>query len=582
MVSLARLSPGLTRASRRYLWRHPWNLWLSVLGIGLGVAVVVAVEMANQSARTAFSLSMEAVTGKATHSIVGGPIGLPEQVYVDLRRQPGALKIAPLLEANVNLQGESITLLGIDPFAEGPFRDGLKRIGQGGLSQMLLQPASLMMPLAMARRLRLDIGDDFTLSIAGQPRQVVLAAVFDSDNPAAREGLLLADLAVAQELTQRFGVLDRIDLILDEAQAQRISAALPAGLRLQRAAARTAATVRMSEAFQVNLTAMSLLALLVGGFIIYNTMTFSVLRRRALFGHLRVLGVTRDELFRLIIVEALLLGLAGTLAGLLAGSAIASVLVQLVTRTINDLYFHLAISRLFISPPVLLKGALLGIGATLAAALLPALEAARSQPRDVQRRTQLETRLGGMLPWLALGGGGLMALAWLLIRLPSQSLLLAFAALFLLIVGFSLTVPVLLSLFMRWLQPLLERLAPPVGRLAARGIARSLSRTAPAVAALTVAISATVGVGVMIGSFRDTVNLWLQQTLTSDIYISAPSTAANRAGGTLDAEILPRLQQVAGIGDISRGRSVRLTSQHGEVEVLAIKMAYGGVSIMAN
>jgi putative ABC transport system permease protein len=425
----------------------------------------------------------------------------------------------------------------------------------------------------MAQRLGLGEGDKLNLEIAGKRRQAELAGQFDSDNPAAREGLLLADIAVAQELLGRQGWLDRIDLMLNEAQAKALKDALPQGLRLERSATRNASTVRMTEAFQINLTAMSLLALLVGGFIIYNTMTFSVLQRRPLFGHLRVLGVTRGELFRLIIGESLLLGLIGTLLGLLAGSAIAAFLVGLVTRTINDLYFTLNLSRLFISPEVLLKGVLLGLGATLIASLFPAVEAARSEPRDVQRRTQLEGRMSRLFPWLALAGLALMGLSLLAIRLPSQSLLLAFAALFLLILGFSLTVPRLLSLSTHLLEPLLNRLSPPIGRLALRGLSRSLSRTGPAVAALTVAISATVGVGVMISSFRDTVNLWLQQTLTSDIYISAPSGVSNRAGGALDPAILPRLEKLAGISAISRGRSVRIDSQQGEVELLAIKMA---------
>ncbi len=570
---MVRLPPSLTRASRRYLLRHPWNLWLSVLGIGLGVAVVIAVDLANASARSAFRLSMDALVGKATHQIVGGPGGIPEQAYVRLRLHGGDWPTAPVVEGTVRHGDRSFTLFGVDPLAERPFRGGLTGIGDSDLKRLLLESGSIMMPSALARELGLEPGAHISLTIGGSDAAAQLIGRFDSDNPATRDALLVADIATAQELLGRIGVLDRIDLILQPAQVTAVQALLPPGLRLERSDTRTASSERMTEAFHINLAAMGLLALLVGGFIIYNTMTFAVLQRRGLFGNLRVLGVTRRELFLLILGEALLLGLIGTLIGMLAGTLIAQFLVQLVTRTINDLYFTLTVTRLFLSPAVLAKGALIGITATLIAALGPAWEAARSEPRDVQRRTLIETRMGRLFPRLALAGLLLMGIGLSLTHIPERGLLFAFSALFLIIVGFSLTVPRLLAWIGRLLLPLLGRLAPPLGRLALRGVFGSLSRTGPAVAALTVAVATTVGVGVMIASFRTTVALWLEQTLTSDIYVSAPSSLSNRTTGALDPGVLPRLQGLAGIHAISRGRSVTIDSEHGEVELLAIRMA---------
>lgn len=564
------LSPLLSRASRGYLLRHPWSLWLAVLGIGLGVAVVIAVDLANQSARNAFRLSMEAVTGRATHRIVGGPAGIPERIYRDLRLAGGGWSSAPVVEGSVQGRDRSFTLLGLDPFAEGPFRQGMTGVGDGTLSRLLREPSTLMLPEALAEELGLSVGDSLKLEAGGFDLRAEVAGLFTSDNPAARDSLLLADIATAQELLGRAGVLDRIDLILTPPQVEEVQALLPPGLRLERPGSRTRSSERMTEAFQTNLAAMSLLALLVGGFIIYNSMTFSVLQRRPLLGHLRVLGVSRRELFVLILGEALLLGIAGTLLGLLAGSLIAQGLVQLVTRTINDLYFSLTVSRLLISPGVLIKGALVGLGATLVAALLPALEAARSEPRDVQRRTSLERRSGRQVYWSAATGLLMLIAGLALARLPWQDLVLAFAALFMVIAGFSLMVPMMLAWCGPLLQVLLGRLAPPLGRLAVRGISGSLSRTGPALAALTVAVSATVGVGVMIESFRSTVDLWLKQTLTSDIYISA---ASGLGAGTLPSGVLERIRDLPGIRDISRGRSVRIQAEHGEVEILAIRMA---------
>jgi putative ABC transport system permease protein len=567
------LSRTLLRASGGYLLRHPWGLWLSVLGIGLGVAVVIAVDLANQSARNAFRLSMEAVTGRATHQIVGGPAGVPEQTYRDLRLAGGHWPSAPVVEGRVQGRSRTFTLLGLDPLAEKPFREGMAQIGDDALKRLLLEPATLMLPEAMAQELDIGVGESLELTAGGIDTWAEVVGLFASDNPAARDGLLLADIATAQELLARTGVLDRIDLILTPSQVPRVRALLPPGLRLERASSRTESSVRMTQAFHTNLAAMSLLALLVGGFIIYNGMTFSVLQRRALLGHLRVLGVTRRELFILILGEALALGIAGSLLGLLAGSLIAQGLVQLVTRTINDLYFSLTVSRLLVNPEVLLEGALVGMGASLAAALVPALEAARSEPRDVQRRTGIEHSSGRLVHGGAAIGLLLLTAGLALARLPWQDLTLAFTALFLVIAGFSLTVPLLLAWCGPLLHALLGRLMPPLGRLAVRGITRSLSRTGPALAALTVAVSATVGVGIMIESFRGTVDLWLEQTLTSDIYISTAAGISNRAAGALPPSVLERVRALPGIRDVSQGRRVRIRAEHGEVELLAIRMA---------
>lgn len=573
------LSPCLMRASRRYLTRSRWNLWLSLLGIGLGVAVVIAVDLANASAHHSFNWSMDAVAGKATHQILGGPAGIPEQTYVDLRLRGDPWPSAPVVEGNLTIRGQPYSLLGVDPLAERPFRDTAPDTSSGDARRLFTEPNGLLLPAAVALELGLKTGDSLALDVGGHARQGRLVGQFESANPVAREGLVVTDIATAQELLNRVGVLDRIDLILTPEQVDPLTARLPAGLRLERTQARTQATARLTEAFQINLSAMSLLALVVGGFIIYNTMTFSVLQRRGLFGSLRVLGVTRRELFGLILAESLAVGMVGGLLGLAAGILIAQGLVRLVTHTVNDLYFTLTVTRLFLSPQALAKGLVLGLGASLAAALGPAWEAAASEPRDVQRRTLIETRLGRLLPWLTWSGLGLLAAGLGLAQLPGQGLAAAFFAIFLVVVGFSLMVPRLLGWACAALMPLADRLAPPVGRMAVRGLSRSLSRTGPAVAALTVAVAATLGVGIMIESFRATVALWLGQTLSSDIYVSAPSGVSNRATGTLDPRVLPALEGLPGIRDISRARNVRLDTERGETLVLALRpgaQSFGG------
>jgi putative ABC transport system permease protein len=562
--------PALLRSSLRYLARHPWQSWLSVIGIALGVAVVVAVDVANQSARTAFRLSVERIAGRATHQIESASGGIPDTLYAELRLKLGLRPAAPIVEGTVRIAGRTFTLLGLDPFASGHLRQGGAEVDAGVVPDLLTRPGTLLLAAGDVRELGIDVGAELELEAGGQSRQAALAGIFGGEE-AALEGLAIADIAGAQELLGRLGTIDRIDLILSDARAATLPSELPPGLRLVSAKSRSSALTQMTRAFHSNLTAMSLLALLVGGFIVYNTMTFAVLRRRPLLGTFRTLGVTRAQLFGLVLGEALTFGLVGALLGAAAGILVGWGLVQLVTRTINDLYFALTVSELFVSPGSLVKGVGLGVLVTLIAALGPAAEAAAAQPRDVLRRDLLERQGRRLLPWLALGGIALMGAGLALVQIPTDSLGIGFAALFMVVVGFSLCVPLVLRGLCALAAPLLGRLAGTQGRLAARGITSSISRTGIAVAALTVAVSATVGVGIMIDSFRGSVAAWLEDTLSSDIYVSAPSATSSMGDGDLPPGIDSAILAIPGVADIGKGRSRRVETRAGPVALLALE-----------
>lgn len=564
-------------ASRRDLRRHLSQTLLTVLGVALGVAVLVAVELANESARRAFDLSLQTLTGRATHRVLAGPDGLPESLFTELRLQ-GVRPSTPVIEGLAQVDGQTYRLLGIDPFSDGPFRptgpasDGTRP--EGELRALLTRPNTVLLGERDLQRLGRAVGERLTLTIAGVEHAVEIVGRLQSDNPVALEGLMFADIASAQELLpQRLGRVDRIDLILDREQTESVADLLPAGVRLETVEDNRGVQRRMTEAFHTNLAAMGLLALLVGGLLVYNTITFSVLRRRGLLGMLRVLGATRADLFRLVLSESLLLGLVGTLIGLALGVLLGQGLVKLVTRTINDLYFVLTVSSLLVSPWILLKGFVIGLLATAAAALVPAIEAARTQPQAAVRRSGIEHRAHRAAPWLALAGVLLTGLGLLGVALPGKGLITAFVALFLCIVGFALLVPAALLLLTRLIAPLIYRLFGKTGRLATRGVAAGLSRSGIAVAALTVAVSATVGVGVMVESFRATVHLWLQQTLTSDIYVSLPGSDRERLRRSLDPELMDRLAEIDGVASLSTGRPREVDSEFGPIPLLALNDA---------
>ncbi|HEV7786909.1 MAG TPA: ABC transporter permease, partial [Thermoanaerobaculia bacterium] len=424
-------SPLLWRSSLRYLVRHPWQFGLAVLGVALGVAVVVSIDLANASAGRAFALSTEAVTGKATHQVVGGPGGLPDDTFRRLVVDAGIEIAAPVVEDYVTIPrkpgqpARTLHLMGVDPFSEGPFRSYLGGTPGGSgtdraamdLGALLTRPGAAVLPAATARELGLRTGDSLTVRAAGAERQIELAGTLEPANENTRRAvadLLVMDIGAAQELLGRVGRLDRIDLIVPDgpegtAEGRRLLAraasVLPPKAQILAAAGRTKTTEEMTRSFRLNLSALSLLALVCGLFLIYNTITFSVVQRRGLIGTLRALGVTRREIFTLVLGEALVVALLGTAAGLGAGVLLGRGLVRLVTQTINDLYFVVSVRELTVPFTTLLEGAAIGIGATLLAALVPALEATQAPPRAVLSRSALEARLRRALPRASALGG---------------------------------------------------------------------------------------------------------------------------------------------------------------------------------
>lgn len=580
------MSPLLRRLSRRHFRRHPWQAALAVLGVSLGVAVVVSIDLANGSALAAFELSSEAVTGKATHRIVGGPTGLPEDIFRELRVDLGVRPSAPVVAGYVGLAADptrSLQLLGLDPFSEGGFRTYLER-GSSDLdvARLLTAPRTVWTSPATATDLDLELGDPIELDFAGRRLEVVLAGLLTPHDlrREALNGLLVADISTAQELLGFERRLSRIDLILPggDAGAERaaaISALLPPGVVLERAGGATSAARQMTGAFRTNLQALSLLALLCGAFLIYNTVTFAVVQRRPLFGRLRALGVTRREIVSLVVGEALAIGFVGAAFGLAGGVLLGRGLVGQVTRTINDLYFAVAVGSIGLDPWLLAKGAVLGIGASALAALAPALEAMSTSPRAALDRAELESRAHRGVARASAAGLGMLALSALLLALPRAALPVSFAGLFSLMLGCALLTPLATRALIALLTPLAGLLFGQLGRMGGRGVVAALSRTAVAVSALMISVSVIVGIDLMVRSFRSTVESWLEYSLPADLYLSAGAAPTGGLRGVrpaFDAALVERLAGLEEIDGMSTLRQVNVRSASGEARLIAVDL----------
>ncbi|MBE7469495.1 MAG: ABC transporter permease [Anaerolineae bacterium] len=563
-----------TLLALRHTTRHPIQSLLLILGVALGVAMIVAIDLANGSASQAFALSTDSIAGKATHQIVAAPGDLPTSLYEQLRVELGLTDVAPVVTGLVLLKNADdlpLQLLGIDPFAEPPFRtylgDGSGQLSFNALLSLLIEPNTVLLPQALAEQYNLAPGDTLTLLAGGQTKAVQLVGLLQPGDELSRRalnGLILADISTAQEVLNLVGRLSHIDLILPpETDPQPILDRLPVNARLQQAALRNQTLNQMTAAFELNLSALSLLALIVGMFLIYNTISFSVVQRRPVLGTLRCLGVTRREIFSLVLGEALVLSALGAVIGLGLGVILGRGLVGLVTQTINDLYFTLTVQSVSLSPLTLYKGLVAGLAAGLLAAFVPALEATTVPPNSALKRSLGEARMQRLIPGLAAASIVMMLAGWGLLNLGSRSLPLSFTALFIILLGSAFLSPLLTKLLMALLQRVTPRLFGIIGLMAPRDIIRSLSRTSVTIAALMLAVTVIIGVSVMIDSFRNTVVTWLDSILAADIYIS-PAGQNLRVEGDINPDFIEQARQIEGVEAVSLLRSVVVFSENYE------------------
>jgi len=270
-----------------------------------------------------------------------------------------------------------------------------------------------------------------------------------------------------------------------------------------------------------------------------------------------------------ILTEAAIISSVGSALGIALGYILAHGLIRLTTQTINDLYFVLHVQEIWFNPWLIVAGLALGIGSSLLAASISAFDAAGTSPIQSRRRSSIENNTQNAIPLFALAGLLLMILGWVLAKLPSQSLLLGFLSLMFIILGYGSALPWLVRTLSVFLNPVIAHLGVSAS-LAVGGIERNISRTGLAIAALCIAVSATLGVDIMIGSFRTSVDQWLGATLHSDIYVSSPSAVVSQNNQYLDDALITTARGLRQVKSVSAGYSFTAPTNKDKFDVLVI------------
>lgn len=556
----------MTRLFRTFILRRfvvePLRAAITVIGVALGVAVVIAIQLANASSVRGFATALDTMSGRTSVEVVGSGAGIDETLFPTLGWLREFGTVSPVIEGTMAAvlpdgRTEAVRVLGVDILRDTSIRDyrvlsagtgaPVDEVSVARFLQLLTSPRAVVIAATFADRHGVAADDELRLMSGDRVQAFVVGGLLADEGPArVLDGnFVLMDIAAAQLAFDRLGRIDRVDVRLREgveagAALAAIAARLPPGLEAQRPARRGEQVERMLAAFHMNLTALSWMALIVGLLLVYNTVTVSVVARRDEIGMLRAIGVTRIQVVALFLGEASLFGLVGAGVGLGLARLLADAAVALTASTVSTLY--VAASAVPPSLDAWYVGLAFAIGLPLSllAAMVPAVEAAGIPPTaaisgadTIETRFRLRPRLMIWPPML------LAAAAWLATLGPvGQVPLFGYLSSLAIVTGAALAVPAALFVLARVSRAPLRRAFRVEGLLAHASLASAIPRLSISVAALAAALSMMVAIAVMVGSFRETVSYWVGQTLQADLFIGPGLRAAPGEEQTLSPDVV--------------------------------------------
>jgi putative ABC transport system permease protein len=558
----------------RYALRHKTLAVINILSVALGVSVYLAVQIANRSAAAGFRAGIDVVAGRANLEVRGT---FDDRLFPALQQMPGVTAATPLVEHIVTLPdwpGEYLHVLGVDPITNSAFENF--KVGKSTWEPFdgeawFRNPRAVALAKSFVTSHNLKAGDKIRVKFG--EKEVVLDVSFILDAKDGDSHFAAMDIGWAQEMFGLQGKLTGILLRVRDpnrpgpvaAEARKL---VPADVTVEQPGDRSRQVEQLLSGFELNLTALSMVSLLVGVFLIYNTVTASVVRRRLEIGVLRALGASRTRIRWLFLGEAAFYGVVGTLSGCVGGVLMSNVLVAAVSRTVTNLYVLTSIDHFYFPVwqiPVVLST---GIGSALVGAFVPSNAAASIPPlQALNMGIPIERGERPRARWFLFSGASLLAAIGTSELALHGHRIAGFAAAFFTLIGFCSLSPHITY----WcgtcgnlvLRPLL------LPRLAARNLIRSLYRHAVTIAALASALAMLVSVSIMIYSFRIAVDRWVERRLVADLFISPASNEIVGNQDFVSEDFLRHLQMQPSVEMIDTYRNLTV-EVNGQPVTLAV------------
>jgi len=581
----------------RPLLRDPFRAAITILGVAIGVAVFLSIRLTNAQTMLSFQESVDLALGKSDAVIHAEGLSFDEVHFKKLLALREWIKIYPVIEGYgiETGTGEVVEILGTDLLQDSGIRDfSLKTVKPDlpGLLPIIMDPRGIILPEKFIPGTHFQPGDSICFLINGQKRELNVTAILENNGiaRALNGNFAMMDIAAAQLALGKLGKLDRIDVefLKDrdfDLMRQKISSVLPDFLRIDRPQRKGQQVEKMLRAFQYNLTALSFVALLVGLYLIYNMIALSVVRRRMEIGALRALGATPTLVAVIFFLEAGIIGTIGSFLGIGLGYFFAQFSLDAISMTINNLYVPSYVTEVDFQWKKMWPYLLLGIGLSLVSALIPAYDAARTSPTLVMRRGSYDLKLFHGNRKLTQSAFGTLVLAAVCTQLPAIDNFpyFGFLSVFLIIMGLSLLSPSALLLARRLLRGFCRNWFGGEGLLASMNLSQNVGRNALAVSSLAIAFMMVISMSIMVHSFRQTVIVWIGQTLRADIFIRIAGGRDIDYQYTLPSNLVEPLKEIPGVAEIDQFRAIDISYNNKPVVLatgdFAVLARYGNLVI---
>jgi putative ABC transport system permease protein len=554
---------------------------LTTAGIVLGVAVFVGMRTANESVLGAFRETIDRIAGSTQLQVSAGEPGFDEEILDKVREVPGVRAAAPVIEAAVSTGAGNVLLLGVDMLGDRSLRNYDFEDADASIDDPLVflaQPDSLMVTKTFAEKHNLANGShilmnsmkgDVNFTVRGIMKPGGLANAFGGD-------LAVMDIYAAQKILGRGRKFDRIDLALDEGVslaegAAKIRAALGPGFQVEPPSSRGEQFEATARVYALGSNITSLFALFIGMFIIYNTFAIAVTQRRSEIGILRALGASRSQVRVLFLIESMIAGLTGTVAGIFFGLLMAQGMASYIGSFLSAIYGSAQrAGDVVLDPKLLIEALVMGLFTSLIAALLPANAAASVDPVKALQKGRVQS--------LSEGESRTRRIAALVCALLSVASFAFSSVTFIFYGGFALAIlsaillsPTLSLWIAQALRPVLAKISPVEGSLAADSLIQAPRRTSGTVAALMLSLGLVISLGGISAASYRSISQWMKIALDPDLFVSASDSLTAR-DYVFPPALGDDLKAIDGIGDVQMIRSVRVEVKGAPVLLISINL----------
>jgi putative ABC transport system permease protein len=569
-----------------YFRKHVLRTCLTIAGIVLGVAVFVGMHAANQSVLLAFSSTVDRIAGKTEIQVTAGETGFEEDILEKVQSASSVRVAVPVIEAVVdtNIAGEgNLLVLGVDMTGDRSLRDYDLESGDEAVIDdplvFLAQPDSIILTKQFAEKNHLAVNDRLPLGTVTGQRQFTVRGIMKTGGITSAFGgnLAIMDVYAAQKMFGRGRTFDRIDIgvkpgrTIAETETELLGI-LGTGFQIEPPSGRGQQFEAMLAAYSMMVGISSLFALFIGMFIIYNSFAIAVTQRRSEIGILRALGASRAQIRWLFLGESAVTGVIGSIGGLVFGTLIARGIAASIGTLINDVYGVAQRAGEVATSPALLAAALaIGITTSIVAAMIPARNAARVDPVQALQKGKYQVLSAGeyRLRAVLAAIGGAVSIACLIV---GGSRIVFYAGYALALAAALLLSPLLSVALARALRPLLKRLRPVEGALAADSLIQSPRRTSASVAALMLSLALVVAFAGMARASYDSIIDWMETALNPDLFVM-PSQSIVMRTIRFPAAMEGELVAVPGVERVQAVRDARIVFRKTPVMVVAVDIA---------